>query len=732
MSHEVQIAIYGIRHHGAGSSRNLLAALAQFQPQVLLIECPADTQPLLKYVDGTALDPPVAILIYNKKDLKQYAYYPFTMFSPEWQGIKYGLSNGAEVRFFDLPQSQSFLLQDDQIRTKKEQGFMRDPFAYMAHLAGFDDPELWWDTYIEQQGSAPEIFALITDLMAELRAADATEKESNNLREAYMRMQLRRAQREGYTKIAVICGAWHAPVLADGVYTERADKKLLQGLKKVPIDCTWVPWSYNRIAKHTGYSSGVISPYWYEALFTDPENAVPRWMSRAASMMNEIGHSISPAHVIEGCNLAYALAGMRTRTWPGISELFDSIGSVYCNGDDGLIDRMKIKLLEGEKVGKVSDQIPMVPLQQDIERLVKKTRLTKDWRKQGAREKALDLRKETQLEASRLLHKLQLLGIPWGEENAPENNPLGNFHEFWTLAWYPDYEILIIEASMWGNTIDEAATNLVLETLDSERDFENLGVLLYQALHAHLPALVAPISRKIRDLGSITEDVHLLLTITPPLIWSTRYGDIAKLDITSIEALLEQIFPRICILLPNQVSNISEDSSRAFFFAINRMHQAIQMGTHRTRADQWLLAMLQIAKDAEADPLIKGNCLRIMLIKKKLPEKHVLSIVRFELSDLSDPFRPALLLEGFLAGGGWLLVHHPALRTIIDDWFLTLSEEEFLTYLPIVRRTFGTFNESEKEMIYGLLFSRSESEEKVLDLDPARRDTVLPALRKLL
>ncbi|NND06458.1 MAG: hypothetical protein HKN87_08755 [Saprospiraceae bacterium] len=732
MHHDVQIEIYGIRHHGAGSSRNLLAALAQFEPNIILIECPADAQHLLTYIDDAALIPPVAILIYNKKDLKQYAYYPFTVFSPEWQAIRYGLTHQAEVRFFDLPQTHSFLVQDDAVSTKKEAGFMRDPFARMAELAGFDDPELWWDTYIEQQGTAPEVFSAINELMAELRSADLTEKESNNLREAFMRGQLRKARKEGYTKIAVVCGAWHAPALSDGMYTERQDKKLLTGLKKVAIDCTWVPWSYNRIARHTGYSSGVISPYWYEALFTDPDQAVASWMSRASSIMNDMGYSISPAHTIEGSNLAHALALMRQRTWPGISELFDAISSVYCHGDDDLISKMRRKLLEGEKVGEVSDQIPMVPLQKDLERLVKQARLSKDWRKQGAIDKSLDLRKKTQLNASRLLHKLLLLEIPWGEENEPENNPLGNFHEYWTLNWYPDYEILIIEASMWGNTIDEAATNYVLDKINSEKDFEHLGILLYQALHGYLPALVAPISRKIRDLGSVTEDVHLLLTITPPLIWSTRYGDIAKLDISAIETLLDQLFPRICLLLPDQVSNISEESSRAFFTAINRMHQAIQMATNTIRKEQWISTLLQIAKDVHADPLIKGNCLRIMLVKKTMAEHHVLSIVRFELSDLSDPFRPALLIEGFLASGGWLLIHHPALRSVVDSWFGALTDEEFMTYLPIIRRTFGTFHESEKEMIYSLLFEKRKLTNVDATLDETRTDAVLPTLRKLL
>ncbi len=732
MADDVQIEVYGIRHHGAGSSRNLLSALHHFQPHIILVECPADCQHLINYVDDQWLTPPVAIMVYNKKDLQQYAYYPFTIFSPEWQGIRFGLAHGAAVRFFDLPHSHSFLLSVSTTTTSREKGFIKDPFAYMATLAGYDDPELWWDTYIEHQNTAPEVFVLINDLMSELRSADATENHSNALREAFMRQQIRKARREGYKKIGIICGAWHAPALDLLKHTDKDDRTLLTKLKKVPIDCTWVPWSYNRIARHSGYSSGVISPYWYEALFTDPAQAVPRWMSRAASIMRDMGHDISPAHVIEGSNLAYALCQLRDRAWPGISDLFDVISSVYCGSDDKLIEQMKIKLLEGENVGLVSDEIPMVPLQKDIEDQVKKARLSKDWRQQGHIEKTLDLRKKTQLKASRLLNRLLLLGIPWGEEHEPDHNPLGNFQEHWSLLWYPDYEILIIEASMWGNTVQEAATNLILDQLRSEENFENLGIWLYQALHAHLPDLITPVSRKIRDIGNLTEDVHLLLQITPPLIWSTRYGDIAQLDTDSLHALLEQLFPRICVLLPLQVSSISEESSRSYFTAINKMHQAIQMVSDPALKAQWLSTIRSMALSSDADPLIKGNCLKIVLIKKQLPEERVFNIIRFDLSTLSDPFYPAYLLEGFLSGGGWLLIHHPTLRNIIDHWFLNLSEEDFMTYLPIIRRTFGTFHDDEKNAIFQLIFDGRSRQQNDRQLDDARKALVLPAVKKLI
>ena len=42
-----EVAVLGIRHHGPGSARSLLRALDDFGPDMVLIEGPADADPLV-------------------------------------------------------------------------------------------------------------------------------------------------------------------------------------------------------------------------------------------------------------------------------------------------------------------------------------------------------------------------------------------------------------------------------------------------------------------------------------------------------------------------------------------------------------------------------------------------------------------------------------------------------------------------------------------------------------
>jgi hypothetical protein len=55
--------------------------------------------------------------------------------------------------------------------------------------------------------------------------------------------------------------------------------------------------------------------------------------------------------------------------------------------------------------------------------------------------------------------------------------------------------------------------------------------------------------------------------------------------------------------------------------------------------------------------------------------------------------------EGFLSGSGLLLAHDRDLLRILDGWLASLSAQEFLDALPLLRRTFGEFAEPERSSI---------------------------------
>src|SRR5690242_7433347 len=97
------VHVLGVRHHGPGSARSVAAALAELRPDAVLIEGPADAGPLLKLAAAEGMTPPVALLAYAVDNPAHSAFWPFAVFSPEWQALTWALANEVEVRFCDLP-----------------------------------------------------------------------------------------------------------------------------------------------------------------------------------------------------------------------------------------------------------------------------------------------------------------------------------------------------------------------------------------------------------------------------------------------------------------------------------------------------------------------------------------------------------------------------------------------------------------------------------------------------
>ena len=59
------IHLLGIRHHGPGSCRNVLEYLQELQPDLILLESPAEAETLLPCVLNEQMEPPVALLAYQ-------------------------------------------------------------------------------------------------------------------------------------------------------------------------------------------------------------------------------------------------------------------------------------------------------------------------------------------------------------------------------------------------------------------------------------------------------------------------------------------------------------------------------------------------------------------------------------------------------------------------------------------------------------------------------------------
>lgn len=406
-----------MRHHGPGSARAVLAALESVRPDAVLVEGPPEGDALLPLAAHGRMRPPVALLAHAVDDPGRAAFWPLADFSPEWVAIRWAAEHGVPVRFVDLPAAHSLAL-TEQREGGPEDGRGIDPIGILAGAAGYDDPERWWEDVVEHRaaGGGPADpcapFAALAEAMTALREAYGDGGHPQDaVREAAMRLQLRAARKEFGDGIAVVCGAWHVPALGART-TVTADRALLKGMPKVRTELTWVPWTHRRLARHSGYGAGIESPGWYAHLFGAPDRPVERWMTKVAGLLRDADRPVSPADVIEAVRLAGTLAALRGRPAVGLAEATDAVRAVMCEGSDVPLALVRDRLVVGEVLGEVPDTAPAVPLQRDLDRQQRTLRLRPEAER---RELDLDLRKDTDAARSRLLHRLRLLGVHWGE-----------------------------------------------------------------------------------------------------------------------------------------------------------------------------------------------------------------------------------------------------------------------------------------------------------------------------
>jgi hypothetical protein len=753
----VSVSVLGIRHHGPGSARSVEAALRELKPEAVLIEGPPEAEPLLPLATHREMRPPVALLAYAADEPGRAVFYPFARFSPEWQAIRYALAEGVTLRMIDLPLAH-VLAETRELDSSRDarddepddgeraitdtQWLRRDPIAWLAEAAGHGDPERFWEDVVEHRGE--QAFTAIADAMAALRESAEQEgdglyspqrREQEGRREAHMRQVIRRAMKDGHERIAVVCGAWHAPALAE-LGPASADAALLKGLPKRKVAVTWVPWTYDRLSYRSGYGAGVSSPGWYDHLYRHHgDQVLVRWLAKTARLLREEDIGVSSAHVIEAVRLSEALAALRERPLAGLPEVIEATRAILGEGTDTALALVHEKLIVGHVLGRVPAEAPTVPLQADLEREQRRLRLRPE---AGARTLDLDLRKDMDRARSRLLHRLTLLGIPWGEQQAVRG-ARGTFHELWQLQWQPEYAVSLIEASRYGSTLVEAATALVRERASAAAPLAELTAFVEAALLADLPEAVTAAMEAFQERAAVAADAAQLMDALPPLARVLRYGNVRESDASQVASIVEGLVARIVVGLPLAASSLDDDSAAELVARIDAVDAAVGLLERADFREPWRHALAGVADRPEVHGRVTGRCTRILHDAGLLDPGELGRRLSLALSPGNDAATGAAWIEGLLGNSGIVLLHDETLLPLIDRWLMGVRADTFRNLLPVLRRTFSTFPAGERrqigERVKRLDAATAAGSEPVSggdDLDRERAARVLPVLRLIL
>ncbi len=733
---EMSLHFFGIRHHGAGGARSLLRALRVLEPDCVLVEGPPDANDLLPLLAHTAMTPPIALLLYAKDDPSRAVYYPFAVFSPEFQAIRYALEAQVTVRFMDLPQTHQLTVEAGEascLDPTVGDDVAADPLGWLAKAAGFSDGERYWEYLVEQRRSDEDVFAAILEAMTALRLESKTLELREAQREAFMRQSIRKAQKDGFKKIAVVSGAWHSPVLDSDQFDAKADAALLEGLPKTAVSSTWIPWTHGRLARSSGYGAGITSPGWYAHLWelqdSSSRNVITHWLTKVAHLLRAEDLPASSASVIEAVRLAEALAALRGSPMPGLEELNEASRALFAWDSDLPLQLIAEKLILAETLGAVPPETPTVPLVRDLEAEQKRLRFKPD---AVAKNVEFDLRSANDLERSVLLHRLRLLGVPWGEVIGSSGK--GTFKEGWRVQWHPEFAVRLIEAAMFGSSVLEAATQRVLEISSLTSHLPTLTKLLDDILLSNLPNAAQLVMTRLEAAAAQDADINHLMQAIPPLARVQRYGSVRQLDTTMLAGVVSGLVLRVCVGLPNACVSLSDEAALELFPHFFELHSAIATLEQPDLLTSWREVLAVLAVQHNLHGLIAGRASRWLLEAGVYSATTTANRLSYVAGVATDPNEVAAWTDGFLRGSGLVLVHDDALFGVLDSWVQHLTPEAFIAILPLMRRTFSSFEEAEKRDIGQKVKTPRQrlTSRAAQNLDVSRAEKVIPLIAQML
>ncbi len=727
----VRLEVLGIRHHGPGSARSVLAALEELRPAVVLVELPADVGPVLRWVGHAELVPPVAVLGHVVSDPGRAVFAPLTAFSPEWCALAWANERGIATQAIDLPWSISLARRPadahEQLDLEVAPGDVRgvDPLAELAHAAGDDDPERWWEDVVEHRGEGLAVFEAVAEAMAAVRAGVPTPRAEER-REAHMRRAIRAAVRDlartdGGT-VVVVCGAWHVPALRSEL-PATVDAATLRGLTKEKVAVSWVPWTHRRLMSSAGYGAGVRSPGWYHHVFRHPgPDGVARFLAEAGRATRDAGLSASPDHLVAATRLADALAALRGRPRAGLDEVLDATDAVL--GGAPLVER---RLVVGDAIGGVPADAPQVPLARDLAALQRRTRLRPS---AEPTEVELDLRTPAGRARSELLHRTVALGLGWGSV-VDGRGSSGTFRETWRLVWEPEESVRLVELAAFGTSVESAATARLVERATGIGRPVELAAVLEVALLARLPDAVGPVVRALATCAATDPDVGDLMAALVPLADALRYGDVRGTDVSALRSVFDGMVARILAGLPTACASLDHDAAGVMVERLGRVQAALALIDHPARQERFPALLRGLATSTDGHGLVQGRASRLLHDAGAWPPGEVRARLGRALSGGTPPASGAAFVDGFLAGSGTVLVHDAPLRGLLDDWLATLPADAFAAVVPLLRRTFGAFEPAERRRLGALVAAGSSGRAgaAMVGADPGAEGDALDLVR---
>jgi hypothetical protein len=707
-----KVIYFPVRHHSPAAARILGDLIRRVRPKAVLIEGPSDFNDQFEelYLPHAL---PIAIYTYvNCGGVRRGAFYPFCLYSPEWQAILAGREVGATVRFIDLPWAQ---MTSGAAAHRYADGELRRS-GYIENLCqrlGVEDFDALWDLLFEVDGQL-DLAAYLQrchTLCYLMRYTDGKISGADLRREAFMAQQIQPFL--GTEPIVIVTGGFHSHALYE---------RLQLPLEPFEVDPTEInhgialtPYSYERLDSLTGYEAGMPGPGFYHQAWEEGQtgNIVPRILSAVAQDLRERKQMVSSADLIAVSTTAKALAVLRghPRVWR--RDLVDGITAslvkeeLNANLNHPFLNAVHT-VLRGTLKGKLAEGTRLPPLVENIHQLLADNGLELPQREKFI---DLDLRGEEDRHRSRILHQLQVLKIAGftrtsGVDLLARDN-LEELSETWRLCWTPKFEASAIEQALYGRTLKEAAHAQLLEIVNKlERDASAAAQYLLCACWMGFTDLSDTLLDRLQALLRSDADFFAVTIALGHLLYLYRYDEVlGTVGQGDLGNLVVEVFDRSLWLLES-LGRIKDrntqllDCIKILLETFERCRSSLSLNLQN-----FIDILGRILTDPSQTAVLCGASLGVLWTIASTCEEVVISALNAHAapSEIGD------FLTGLFALGREVIQRYPQLLETLNRLISQLDEQAFLEALPALRLAFTFFTPHEKHHLALNLFGDTEA-----------------------
>lgn len=780
-----EIKLLPVRHHSPACAWHVKRFLENWKPDVVLIEGPDNANDRIPVMVSEETKAPFAVY-YSYDDAsgqlspekeKYKCYYPFLDYSPELEALRTATKEGIPVAFIDMPYGDILaaskegkgLLKEAEKSTYNDD-YLLSRSAYVKELCektGMRSFDEFWEKYFEIDGLYQEDEEWFGNLLVHCSLSRESTPKEELLEDGCLQREAYMAQRileflekisDGNVhekkKLLVITGGFHTPGLAQRLSPDikrsngNPEETQTLKLKKVPVKDQAVylmPYSMEGADALNGYASGMPFAGFYQSVWerlTDEEvgatavyeETILEYLLRCGKAVRSKEGGISTYDEICGVSMAKGLATLRGKKQPGVYELTDAVLSCFVKGEYTIATDYPMhtlrRLLIGDSIGALCKDANEPPILQDFRELCKDFGL-KITSTLGEEVTLSVFAKKKHRQMSMLFHRLDFLSTSFARRLKGPNLQSGRdrnlMREIWKYKWSVQVMAALIDASVYGATIEEAVQGMIKQELKRELQAKDGALLLTKVFEMGLETQMESVYEKVKEILRVDTDFYSLAQALRLLTMLQELNDLYQnhMDLQTVTGICCR---KLIQLLP-AMSSVKEENMAPCLEVLKTLYQVTGKRTLQDSLDlreDYLQALQQMNTDHEIQAGIHGCVQGILYGSNRVDMENIEKVCRGYLSGTREQMmKTALFFRGlFFAAKDLVFVGNEFLE-MLDTLLKRLDTEDFMKLLPELRIAFSYFTPGEVDRIAATVAGKHGKDQKDILYKPSVSEKVI-------